>query len=150
AEWFPDHLILCPSYGVDPSDLPAAYLAECLAAASARLKHPLAHPALLGLSAGGFGATRVYAADPSSYRQLIVMAAYPPDDAFRAWPGSARAGWLVGEREDYVRDGGFAAYAKSLAARSTRFQSRVIPKADHFFLLTHPAETRRQLQAWLK
>lgn len=150
AEWFPDHLILCPAYGIDPSAISAAYLNESLAAAAARLKHPLAPPVLIGLSAGGFGATRVYAAGPAPWRQLVVMAAYPPDDAFRAWPKSARAAFLAGEREYYVKDGGFAAYAKSLAARSTRFQSTVIPKADHFFLLTHPQETRLQLQSWIK
>lgn len=150
AEWFPGHIILCPAYGIDPSAIPAAYLNECLVAAAAKLNHPLAKPVLIGLSAGGFGATRVYAANPAPYRELIVMAAYPPDDAFRRWPKTARAGFLVGEREYYVKDGGFADYSRSLAARSAFYQGVVIPKADHFFLLTHPAETRRQLQAWVK
>ena len=150
AEWFPDHIIVCPAYGIDPSAVPAAYLDECLAAVAARLKHSLAKPTLVGLSAGGFGATRVYAANPTAYRQLIVLAAYPPDDAFRTWPKSAQAGFLVGAKEYYVKDGGFASYVKSLAARSSRFQGVVIPNADHFFLLTNPAETRRQLQTWLK
>ncbi|MFA6289890.1 MAG: alpha/beta hydrolase [Opitutaceae bacterium] len=150
AEWFPDHLILCPAYGIDPSDLSASYINESLAVAAARLKHPLAKPTLIGLSAGGFGTARVYAANPTPYRQLIVMAAYPPDDTFKAWPKSAQAGWIVGAKEYYVKDGGFASYVKSLAARSTRFQGVVIPNADHFFLLTHPTETRRQLQIWLK
>lgn len=150
AEWFPDHIILCPAYGIDPSAVSAAYLNECLGAAAAKLGHALAKPVLVGLSAGGFGATRVYAANPAPYRELIVMAAYPPDDAFRRWPKTARAGFLVGEREYYVKDGGFADYSRSLAARSAFYQGVVIPKADHFFLLTHPAETRRQLQAWMK
>jgi pimeloyl-ACP methyl ester carboxylesterase len=149
AEWFPDHLILSPAYGIDPSAIPAAYLDECLREAAARLKHPLAKPTLVGLSAGGFGTTRVYAAKPAPYRQLVVMAAYPPDESFRAWPRTAQAGWIVGELEYYVKDGGFAAYSKSLAARSMRYQSVVIPKADHFFLLTHPTETRKALHAWL-
>lgn len=149
AEWFPDHIILCPAYGIDPSEISAAYLDESLAAAAARLKHPLAKPSLVGLSAGGFGATRVYAARPASYRQLVVMAAYPPDDAFRAWPKSARSGWIVGAQEDYVKDGGFAAYSQSLAARSTRHQAVVIPQADHFFLLTHPAASKKALRTWL-
>jgi pimeloyl-ACP methyl ester carboxylesterase len=149
AEWFPNHIIICPAYGIDPSAIPAVYLDECLREAAVRLKHPLARPALVGLSAGGFGTTRVYAANPASYQQLIVMAAYPPDESFRAWPKTARSGWIVGALEYYVKDGGFAAYSKSLAARSTRHQSVIIPKADHFFLLTHPAETRKTLLAWL-
>lgn len=150
AEWFPDHIILCPAYGIDPSAVSAAYIKECLAAAGAKLGHALAKPVLIGLSAGGFGATRVYAANPAPYRELIVMAAYPPDDAFRRWPKAARAGFLVGEREYYVKDGGFADYSRSLTARSAFYQGVVIPKADHFFLLTHPAETRRQLLVWMK
>jgi hypothetical protein len=150
AEWFPDHIILCPAYGIDPSSIPAAYLNECLAAAAVKLNHSLSKPVLVGLSAGGFGATRVYAANPSPYRELIVMAAYPPDDAFRRWPKTARAGFLVGEREYYVKDGGFADYSRSLGARSAFYQGVVIPKADHFFVLTHPTETRRQLQVWVK
>jgi pimeloyl-ACP methyl ester carboxylesterase len=149
AEWFPDHIILCPAYGIAPSEIPAAYLNECLAAAASRLKHPLAKPTLIGLSAGGFGAVRVYAAQPASYKNLIVMAAYPPDDAFRAWPKSARSGWLVGAREYYVKDGGFAAYSRSLAARSTRYEGVVIPDAGHFFLLTHPADSQKALRTWL-
>lgn len=149
AEWFPDHIIVCPSYGTDPSLISAAYLDESLRAAATRLKHPLAKPTLMGLSAGGFGTTRVYAAKPDAYRQLIVLAAYPPDDAFRAWPRTARAGWIVGEDEYYVNDGGFAAYSKSLAARSARYQGVVIPEAGHFFLLTHPAETEKALRGWL-
>jgi pimeloyl-ACP methyl ester carboxylesterase len=149
AEWFPDHIIVAPSYGIDPSDISRTYLDECLREASVRFKHPLAKPSLIGLSAGGFGATRVYATGPSPYRQLIVMAAYPPDESFRAWPKSARAGFLVGALEYYVKDGGFAAYSKSLAARSAWYQSAVIPKADHFFLLTHPVETRKILKTWL-
>lgn len=150
AEWFPDHIILCPAYGIDPSAVSAVYLKECLAAAGAKLGYALAKPVLIGLSAGGFGATRVYAANPAPYRELIVMAAYPPDDAFRRWPKAARAGFLVGEREYYVKDDGFADYSRSLTARSAFYQGVVIPKADHFFLLTHPAETRRQLEAWVK
>ncbi|MET0263543.1 MAG: alpha/beta hydrolase [Rariglobus sp.] len=150
AEWFPDHLIICPAYGIDPSEISAAYVTESLAAVSAKLKHPLAKPSLIGLSAGGFGATRLYSATPSAYQRLVVLAAYPPDDAFRAWPKAARAAWIVGAQEYYVKDGGFATYVKSLTARSTRFQSLTIPKADHFFLLTHPTETRRALKSWLE
>ncbi|CAM3061100.1 alpha/beta fold hydrolase [Rariglobus hedericola] len=149
AEWFPDHIILCPSYGIDPSEISAAYLRECLAAAAVRFKHPLAKPSLVGLSAGGFGATRVYAANPAGYQQLVVMAAYPPDDAYRAWPKTARAGFLVGAQEYYVKDGGFAAYSKSLTARSARYQGVVIAGADHFFLLTHPADSKKTLRTWL-
>lgn len=149
AEWYPNHLILCPAYGIDPSAIPAIYIDECLRAAATQLKHPLAKPTLIGLSAGGFGVTRIYAANPKPYRQLIVMAAYPPDESFRAWPRTARAGWIVGELEDYVKDGGFAAYSKSLAARSARYESVVIPHADHFFLLTHPVETQKALRSWI-
>jgi len=150
AEWFPDHLILCPAYGIDTSDMSATYLNESLAAAAARLKHPLAKPTLIGLSAGGFGMTRVYAANPTSWRQLVVMAAYPPDDAFHSWPKTTRASFLSGEQEYYVKDGGFASYVKSLASRSAYVQGVVIPHADQFFLLSHPIETRHQLQTWLK
>jgi Alpha/beta hydrolase family len=150
AEWFPGHIIVCPAYGIDPSAMPATYLSECLAAVATKLDHALAKPVLIGLSAGGFGATRIYAANASRYRGLIVMAAYPPDDAFRRWPKTASVGFLVGEREDYVKDGGFADYSRSLAARSAFYEGAVIAKADQFFLLTHPTETRLRLQAWMK
>ena len=150
SAWFPDHIILCPAYGTDPSALPATYLNECLAAASAQLKHPLSQPTLAGISAGGFGASRLYVLRPATYRQLIVIAAYPPDDAYKAWPRSARAAFLVGAQEDYVKSGEFAAFSKVLASGSSRFQSTVIPKAGEFFMLTHPAETRRSLESWLR
>lgn len=149
AEWFPRHIILAPAHGVDTSEIAGVYLDECMRTAATRLGHPLAKPALVGLSAGGFGATRVYVKTPTIYRQLVVIAAYPPDEAFRAWPRMAHAGFVVGEREYYVKDGGFAAYAKSLAARSSRFQSAVIPEADHFFMLTHAGATERVLRSWL-
>ncbi len=149
AEWFPDHVIVCPSYGVDPSDISAAYLAECIRETTTTLGRALGRPALVGFTAGGFGVVRVYATDPAPYRQLVVLAAYPPDESFRAWPRSAHAGWIVGAREDYVADGGFATYAKSLAARSARFDSKVVVGAGAFFPLTHPEETRKTLRSWL-
>lgn len=149
AEWFPGHIILAPSYGIDTSEISATYLNECIRAATTRFGHALDKPALIGLSAGGFGATRAYVANPAAYRQLVVMAAYPPDESFRAWPRTANAAFVVGEHEYYVKDGGFAAYAKSLAARSARFQSAVIPGGDHFFMLTHATATRAVLTGWL-
>lgn len=149
AEWFPDHIVVCPSYGVWTAEIPAAYLEDSLRAAAGRLNHGMAKPALVGLAAGGFGVARVYAANPAAYRHVVVMAAYAPDDAFRVWPKTARAAFLVGEREDYVRDGGFGKYAKSLAARSAQFQSKVVPGADAMFMLTHAAETRAALRGWM-
>lgn len=147
AEWFPDRIIICPAYGISPANIPAQYVGECLAATAKRIGHPLSTPTIVGLSAGGFGAARLYTTSPAGYRRLVVIGAYPPDDVIPRWPKTAQAGFVVGSLEDYVQNGAFAARARSLSTRSAGVRTAVIAGADHFFLITHPEQTRKTLLA---
>jgi hypothetical protein len=99
AEAFPNHIIICPAYGISSAMLPAAYLAECLTAAEEAVGHAIARPSLIGLSAGGFGAVRVYARSPDRFRSLIVLAAYPPEDTVNSFDQRMTAYFLAGGRE---------------------------------------------------
>jgi pimeloyl-ACP methyl ester carboxylesterase len=149
AEAFPNHIIICPAYGISSAMLPAGYLAECLKAAEEALGHPIARPSLIGLSAGGFGAVRVYTRSPDRFRSLMVLAAYPPEDAMNGFDKRMSAYFLAGSRESYVTSGQFARSMRTLQSRGARIESGTLQDADHFFLLSHRAETLKIIRSWM-
>jgi pimeloyl-ACP methyl ester carboxylesterase len=149
AEAFPDHIIICPAYGISSGVMPEAYLAECLTAAERTLGHSIARPTLLGLSAGGFGAVRIYAQAPGRYRSLIVLAAFPPEDALNRFDKRMSVYFLAGSRESYVASGQFERGMRSLRSRGARIESRILQEADHFFLLSRREETLGIIRSWL-
>jgi len=75
---FPDHIIICPAFGIGCSKISSEYLAGCMAAASKKVGVKFTTPVLIGLSAGGFGGFREYVRTPSRYKGYICIAAYPP------------------------------------------------------------------------
>src|SRR5881628_2502703 len=107
AEAFPEHIVIYPAYGISSAMLPASYLAECVAASERTLGHSIARPSLIGLSAGGFGAVRVYTRAPDTFRALIVLGAYPPEDTMNSFDKRMTAHFLAGSRESYVASGQF-------------------------------------------
>jgi hypothetical protein len=80
AENFPNRLIICPAFGISTGQMPAAYLSECLQAVQQKVGHPMKPPILIGLSAGGFGAAKIFTQSPKQFSRLIVLAAYPPQE----------------------------------------------------------------------
>jgi pimeloyl-ACP methyl ester carboxylesterase len=149
AEAFPNHVILCPAYGISSAMLPAAYLAECVAAAEQKLGHAIARPTLIGLSAGGFGAVRIYTRSPERFRGLVVLAAYPPEDTMNSFDKRMSAYFLAGSRESYVASGQFARSMRSLRSRGVTIESSTLRDADHFFLLSRREETLKIIRSWL-
>lgn len=139
AQHFPKHLIICPAYGITPSIMPAAYLTECLAAVEKQLGKPLAvKPWLLGLSAGGFGACRLFTDLPKRFAGLICIAAYPLSQQ----DGKTNSCFIVGGEEVFVKNGQF----QRLVGNA---KSHLIYGAGHFFLLTHENESVAKLSEWL-
>ncbi len=139
AEHFPKHLIICPAYGITPSIMPAAYLIECLATVEKRLGKQLAvKPWLFGLSAGGFGACRIYTDVPNRFAGMICIAAHPlaPQD------GKTNAHFIAGGDEFFVKNGQF----QRLAGKAKHF---IVPAAGHFFLLTHQEASIAKLREWM-
>lgn len=139
AQHFPQHLIICPAYGITPSIMPAAYLTECLAAVEKRLGKPMAvKPWLLGLSAGGFGACRLYSDLPTRFAGMICVAAHP----LSKQNGKTNAYFIAGGDEFFVKNGQF----QRLVGPAKHF---IVPAAGHFFLLTHANESVAKLSEWL-
>jgi hypothetical protein len=139
AEHFPSCLIICPAYGITPSAMPVAYLTECLAAVEKRLGQPLkVKPWLLGLSAGGFGACRVYNDLPDRFTGLICIAAHP----LSRQDGRTNSHFIAGGDEFFVKNGQF----QRLVGAAKSF---VVKGAGHFFLLTHEHESVAKLNEWL-
>ncbi len=139
AQHFPQHLIICPAYGITPSSVPEAYITECLAAVEKRLGRPLAQkPWLLGLSAGGFGACRVFTDLPGRFAGLICIAAYP----LTRQDGKTNTHFIAGGDEVFVKNGQF----QRLVGKA---KSHLIPGAGHFFLLSHENESVAKLSEWL-
>lgn len=139
AQHFPQHLIICPAYGITPSAVPAAYVTECLAAVEKRLGRPFTvKPWLLGLSAGGFGACRVFTDLPKRFAGLVCIAAYP----LMQQDGKTNTHFIAGDDEVFVKNGQF----QRLVGKA---KSHLVPGAGHFFLLTHENESVAKLREWL-
>ncbi len=139
SQHFPQHLIICPAYGITPSIMPATYLTECLAAVEKRLgKRLAAKPWLLGLSAGGFGAGRLYSDLPTRFAGMICIAAHP----LSKQDGKTNAHFIAGGDEFFVKNGQF----QRLVGPAKHF---IVPAAGHFFLLTHEHESVAKLSEWL-
>lgn len=150
AEAFPNHLIVCPAYGVSPAMIPSAYISECLGAVRARLGHPLSEPALMGLSAGGFGAARVFTQSPGTFSRLILVASYPPPETLTRFHGRMRVYATAGAQEDYVKSGLFRQSLESIRPRVDAVEYQIIPDANHYFLLARREESVKLLRSWLK
>ncbi len=149
AEYFPDRLIICPAYGISSGLMPAAYLSECLQAVQRKVARSLPPPVLIGLSAGGFGAARIYIKSPKQFSRLIVLAAYPPQDTLAHFDKTMSVRFLVGAREDYVQSGAFQQYLRAIQPRPTDFEAQTIADADHFFLLEKREEALKILRRWI-
>lgn len=146
SEAFPNAIILCPAYGVSPASVSPEYLRESLAAAARHLGFALSSPALVGLSAGGFGACRAYAAAPEIFSQLVCLGAYPPDDTLRRFPRKGMALFLAGGEEPFVVSRQLQASVQTIRSTCPRTTVQIIPQADHFFMLTHPQPTRQAMK----
>lgn len=149
AEHFTHHIIICPVYGINTASIPAEYVQECLQAVGVRLGRLIQKPTLLGLSAGGFGACGVYTRHPESFDRMVCIAAYPPDDLLPRFSREARAVFMAGGDEPFVKSGVFSRFVGRVKQVSPVTQECIIPHADHFFLLTHTAQTMAKLRDWL-
>ncbi|MCB1090710.1 MAG: alpha/beta hydrolase, partial [Verrucomicrobiae bacterium] len=149
SKHFPDHLIICPAYGIGTHLLPATYFLECRSAVSKKLGIPITNPDLIGLSAGGFGACRLFAEIPDEFSQLICLAAFPDDAAIAKLRRGDRLRFLAGAEEPFVTSGDLQRRLERLRSKGAMVDERTVPLADHFFLLSHQKETAEILGNWL-
>jgi hypothetical protein len=149
SEIFPNHIIICPAYGISPLTIPQAYIAECAGAVSKRLKIRIATPALVGLSSGGFGACRLYTAAPKFYSQMVCLGAYPTDDTIERFTRDARPRFLSGGTEPFASSGDFQRRIERIRRTCSGVEGATIPGADHFFMLTHQQQTVSYLRKWI-
>lgn len=145
---YPNHIIICPAYGIDPSSIPLAYVIEAEKAVESRLNTQLNKPLLVGLSAGGFSACRLYTQKPDAARGVICLGAFIPAECMKQLNKSLILHLLVGEKEAYVSNGAFKRQMNSLKPRVKILDWQSIPGADQFFLLSHEAESRKILLQW--
>jgi pimeloyl-ACP methyl ester carboxylesterase len=150
AENFPNHLIICPVYGISSAPMPPSYLYECLDAVEKKLGVKIDHPTLIGLSAGGFGSVRIYTYAPGRFNRLVVLAAYPPEDTWNRFGKTMSVYFLAGAKEPYVQSGYFGRSMSVIRTHAGRVDFRAIPDADHFFLLSQKQETFKILHSWLE
>jgi len=115
-----------------------------------KLGSKIYRPTLIGLSAGGFGGVRIFTQSPSRFARLIVLAAYPPEDAWAHFNKGMSVYFLVGAREPYVQSGFFSRSMQAIQPRVAKFGVRIVPDADHFFLLARKQETLEILHSWLE
>ncbi len=149
SEVFPRHILICPAYGITTATIPQDYVAEAVAAVERKMDRKFGAPILVGLSAGGFGACRLYARHPERYARHLSLAAYPPDDVLNVFARGARPAFLSGGGEAFVVSGDFARRMRILRATCPSAQAGTIPGAGHFFMLTHREQTVTALRTWM-
>lgn len=149
AEHFGNHIIICPAHGINTSTLSSEYVQECVQAVGLRLGRPVLKPVLMGLSAGGFGACDLYTKHPERFDRLICLAAYPPEDLLLKFPRDARAAFIAGGNEYFVKSGDFARRIAKVRQLAPATQAFTVPEADHFFLLSHTTLTMAKLREWM-
>lgn len=149
AEAFPDHLIICPAYGMSCGAVPGAYVHEAVGAVEKKLGFKIERPTLMGLSAGGFGAFLLYAQQPLKWRKMICLAAYPRDPALQMASPAMDLRFMAGGDEFFVLDGSFSRGINVLKNRGARVGSYLVPGSGHFFLLQNREETLGILRQWL-
>ncbi len=150
AEVFPNYLIVCPAFGIDSASMPSGYLSECLQAVRKKTGPISRRPVLMGLSAGGFGAARIYTRAPNEFSRLIVIAAYPPEETLSRFNKYMTVRFLAGADEDYVKSGLFNRYMQSIRPRIGDLEYKTIPGGDHFFMLAKKDETLKILRWWVE
>jgi hypothetical protein len=149
AENFSNRLIICPAFGISSGLMPPAYLSECLQAVRARVRQPVGPPILMGLSAGGFGAARIFTQSTNQFSRLIVLASYPPEETLARFNKTMSVRFMVGGKEDYVQSGVFEQYMQAIRPRLTDLAVQTVPGADHFFLLEKKEEALKTLRLWI-
>ncbi len=149
AEHFGNCVIICPAHGINTSTISSEYVQECVQAVGIRLRRPAVKPVLMGLSAGGTGACDLYTKHPERFDRLICMAAYPPEDLLMKFPRDARAAFIAGGSEYFVKSGDFARRIAKVRQLAPATQEFAVPQADHFFLLSHTTLTMAKLREWM-
>ncbi|MFO1490411.1 MAG: alpha/beta hydrolase [Kiritimatiellia bacterium] len=138
-----------PAYGITTATIPQEYVTEAVAAVERKLQRKSGPPVLIGLSAGGFGACRLYARHPELFSRHLSLAAFPPDDVLNVFPRAARPAFLSGGDEAFVVSGDFARRMRIVRAACPAMQAGTIPGAGHFFMLTHREQTMAVLRTWI-
>ncbi|MGJ8655839.1 MAG: alpha/beta fold hydrolase [Akkermansiaceae bacterium] len=148
ASIFPDHVIICPAYGVSCSHISSVYLEECVEAVRKDVKVEFKKPVLMGLSAGGFGGFREYARRPGSYAGFICLAAFPPKDVIPVSPRDGRIRVVAGGDEVFVKNGMLGRAEDRLKRRTADYVSHLIADSGHFFMLSAEEATTVVLRKW--
>ena len=144
AETFPNHLIVCPAYGISMGRVPDSYLSECKSAVEKLLKINLKKPTLIGLSAGGYGGFWHYSKNIDSYNRFICIASLPHFMMDKPLAQNAIIRLIAGGNEGYVENKQLDKRIKKL--KLTNYRQVILPDQGHFFMLTDAQKTRATLK----
>ena len=146
ASYFPDQVILAPSYGLSPAYISPIYLKECVEALEKRLGRPASSKTLIGLSAGGFGACHLVVEAPDQWNEAICLGCYPPPECLAKAARGQRFHFICGRDEYYVKSNKLSGDTRTLKSRGADATMELLPSEDHFFMLTSPDQTAKALR----
>jgi len=149
VEAFPQHLIICPAYGMSCGTVPREYVREAVEGVEGKLGFKVSQPALMGISAGGFGACMLYTQKPDEWRRMVCLAAYAREPALSQVTARMDMRFMAGAEEFFVLDGSFQRGVEGAKRRGARVDSFLVPQCGHFFLLQKRVETIAVLRRWL-
>jgi hypothetical protein len=149
VEAFPNHLIVCPAYGISTNTVPREYVLGAVAAVEKKLGFKISRPTLMGLSAGGFGACALYAQKSDEWQKMVCLAAYAREPALSRFGAGTDLRFMAGADEFFVLDGAFQRGVQGVKSRGARVDSFLVPDCGHFFLLQKRGESIAVLRRWL-
>jgi hypothetical protein len=149
VEAFPQHLIICPAYGMSCGTISREYVREAIGAVEKKLGFKVSQPTLMGISAGGFGACMLYVQKPDDWRRMVCLAAYAREPMLSQVTARMDMRFMAGMEEFFVLDGSFQRGVGGAKQRGARVDSFLVPQCGHFFLLQKRAETIVRLRRWL-
>ncbi len=144
AKVFPEHIIVCPAYGISMSRVNDRYIAECKLAVEKEIGHKLTKPLLVGLSAGGTGGFRHYQRQMADYRKFICMVSLPPRDVVKVMPKNAKVALIAGGEEGFVKSGLLARRVRQMNLK--HYEQVIVKGHGHFLMLSDQEQTMQTLR----
>lgn len=148
-EEFPNAVILLPSWGSSWRDGTTQYLDDMLKDVRRRRSIPLGKPWLMAISAGGPAGFRLYNQQPSRFSGLVSLASAPSQTIIPKLNENLKILMLNGREDNAFPIAAVERTASRLRERLPMFEAYTLP-GDHFFLLSHQAETFRRIREFLE
>lgn len=148
-QYFPNSVIICPSYGVNFSYRSHGYLTEMESDIYKKYKIEFDKPLLLAISGGGPFGFKEYINNTKSYKGFVCIASIPNMRDAKITPGNSKILFLSGSKDKRMPIHYLRNVISTVKQRANHIKSIEYDK-DHFFLLSEKKKVFNAIQEFLK